>query len=257
LYKQAPPFGTFGRRREAIAELRRQIAVIDDLSLNCLTGLSPIAGSDGSADSRSSGLFLAGGHEPTLADCTVFPTTVFLRFMLPLFGVAQEEVLPPQLAEWFSFVASTPVGARIVREVEAPLHGWQAKGRWATILGAGVRDAADPSPAESFQSARAPGSLVYEDEHCTAFRDLAPQAPTHVLVAPKRREGLTSLRAASEEHRELLGHLLLAAGKVAAQEGLLDQGYRVVVNDGAAVGQTVPHLHLHLLGGRPLSWPPG
>lgn len=99
-----------------------------------------------------------------------------------------------------------------------------------------------------------PADIVYEDERCLAFRDVRPQAPVHVLVIP--RQELPSLAAAQPADEALLGHLLLVAGKVAADLGL-GRGYRVVINTGDDGGQTVHHLHLHVLGGRPLAWPPG
>jgi len=88
-----------------------------------------------------------------------------------------------------------------------------------------------------------------------AFRDLNPQAPTHVLVIP--RKPIPTLNDLEEGDAELVGKLFLAARKVAAQEGIDGAGYRVVINCNAAAGQTVFHLHLHLLGGRPMRWPPG
>lgn len=99
-----------------------------------------------------------------------------------------------------------------------------------------------------------PAQVVYEDEQVLGFKDINPQAPVHVLLVPK--EHLPSLREAGEGHADLLGRLLLAARKVAEQLGLAD-GYRVVTNCGARAGQSVFHLHLHLLGGRDFSWPPG
>ncbi|MDP6202583.1 MAG: histidine triad nucleotide-binding protein [Prochlorococcus sp.] len=98
-----------------------------------------------------------------------------------------------------------------------------------------------------------PCDEVYSDQHCLAFRDIQPQAPVHVLVIP--RKPLESLRSAEEENAELLGHLLLVAARVAKQEGLDD--FRTVINTGAEAGQTVFHLHVHLIGGRPQAWPPG
>ena len=98
-----------------------------------------------------------------------------------------------------------------------------------------------------------PADRVYEDEQCIAFRDVQPQAPVHLLVIP--RQHLASLAEASPENQALLGHLLLVAAKVAQEAGLTD--WRTVINSGAAAGQTVFHLHLHVLGGRPLQWPPG
>ena len=98
-----------------------------------------------------------------------------------------------------------------------------------------------------------PCDAVYSDEQCLAFRDVAPQAPVHVLVIP--RQPITQLSEASEEHAALLGHLLLVAARVARQEGL--SAFRTVINSGAEAGQTVFHLHVHVIGGRPLAWPPG
>ncbi|XP_042879433.1 uncharacterized HIT-like protein Synpcc7942_1390 isoform X1 [Penaeus japonicus] len=99
-----------------------------------------------------------------------------------------------------------------------------------------------------------PADIVYEDEKCLAFRDISPQAPTHILVIPKKR--LAMLTDATEEDNALLGHLLLTANKVAAQEKL-DNGFRIVINNGKDGAQSVYHLHLHILGGRQMSWPPG
>ncbi|MEB3261360.1 MAG: histidine triad nucleotide-binding protein [Cyanobacteriota bacterium] len=98
-----------------------------------------------------------------------------------------------------------------------------------------------------------PCDQVYADERCIAFRDVAPQAPVHLLVIP--REHVVNLADAQDSQAELLGHLLLVAARVARQEGL--DAFRTVINSGAAAGQTVFHLHVHVLGGRPLSWPPG
>lgn len=99
-----------------------------------------------------------------------------------------------------------------------------------------------------------PADIVYEDDLCLAFRDIHPQAPTHVLVIPKRE--IASLADAAETDAPLLGHLLIAAQKVAKQLGLTN-GYRTVLNCGRDGGQSVDHLHVHVLGGRSLSWPPG
>ena len=99
-----------------------------------------------------------------------------------------------------------------------------------------------------------PATIVYEDDDVLAFRDLAPKAPTHVLLIPRKH--VDSLDHAVPADRELLGRLLLAAKAVAAQDGLGD-GYRVVTNVGPAAGQSVLHLHFHVLGGRPMAWPPG
>ena len=99
-----------------------------------------------------------------------------------------------------------------------------------------------------------PADIVHEDELCLGFRDITPQAPTHILVIPKKP--IPTLADAGTEDKELLGHMLLTVKLIAEQEGLGD-GYRVVINTGKDGGQTVFHLHMHLLGGRSLSWPPG
>jgi histidine triad (HIT) family protein len=115
-----------------------------------------------------------------------------------------------------------------------------------------------PEPAKDTIFARIlrgeiPCNEVYADELCLAFRDVAPQAPVHVLVIP--REPIPRLEEASADQQSLLGHLLLVAAKVARDEGLA--GFRTVINSGAEAGQTVFHLHVHVIGGRPLAWPPG
>jgi histidine triad (HIT) family protein len=98
-----------------------------------------------------------------------------------------------------------------------------------------------------------PTDLVYEDDRALAFADIHPQAPTHLLVIP--RKPIPRLSRSEDEDGDLLGHLLLVARRVAREAGLED--FRLVVNDGAGAGQTVFHLHVHVLGGRPLGWPPG
>lgn len=95
--------------------------------------------------------------------------------------------------------------------------------------------------------------LVYEDDRALAFRDVNPQAPVHLLVIP--RQPIARLSESTDDDTELLGHLCRVAAQVAREAGLED--FRVVVNDGAGAGQSVFHLHLHVIGGRPLSWPPG
>lgn len=100
-----------------------------------------------------------------------------------------------------------------------------------------------------------PADIVYEDEDVVAFRDIGPQAPTHVLVIP--RKPIPTLNDLEPEDAELIGKLFLAAKEIAAREGIADAGYRTLINCNAAAGQTVYHLHLHLLGGRPMQWPPG
>jgi histidine triad (HIT) family protein len=99
-----------------------------------------------------------------------------------------------------------------------------------------------------------PAKIVHEDDHCLAFHDVNPQAPTHVLVIPKKE--IPSLAQLSADDQALVGHLLLVAQRLAGDLGLAN-GYRVVVNCGPDGGQSVDHLHFHLLGGRQLKWPPG
>ena len=100
-----------------------------------------------------------------------------------------------------------------------------------------------------------PAELVHQDEHCIVIRDVNPQAPTHVLVIP--REHMESLDEAAVRDEAQLGHLLRVAARVANNEGHGDSGYRTVINTGAGAGQSVFHLHVHVLGGRPMLWPPG
>ena len=100
-----------------------------------------------------------------------------------------------------------------------------------------------------------PAKILFEDADLLAFHDINPGAPTHVLIIPKQH--LTSLSDGAAEHTELFGKLLLAAGRVAALTGLSQGGYRVVANTGPDAGQSVHHLHLHVLGGRAMGWPPG
>jgi histidine triad (HIT) family protein len=100
-----------------------------------------------------------------------------------------------------------------------------------------------------------PSKAVLENEHAYAFHDIHPGAPTHVLVVPKKH--IVGIHEAGPDDAGLLGHLMLTAREVAAQLGLHEKGYRVVVNNGPDAGQSVFHLHVHVLAGRPLAWPPG
>ena len=100
-----------------------------------------------------------------------------------------------------------------------------------------------------------PASIVYEDDRVLAFKDINPGAPMHVLIVPKKP--IPRIAEARAEDQEVLGHLLLKAAEVARQLGLTQGGYRLVINNGPDAGESVPHLHLHILGGRRLAWPPG
>ncbi len=101
-----------------------------------------------------------------------------------------------------------------------------------------------------------PCDLVYEDELCMAFKDINPVAKFHVLLIPKKKDGLVHLQDAQDKNKDILGHLMVVVSKI-AQENNLQEGFRVVVNDGKFGGQTVDHLHLHIIGGQQLFWPPG
>jgi histidine triad (HIT) family protein len=102
-----------------------------------------------------------------------------------------------------------------------------------------------------------PADIIFEDDLCLAFRDINPQSPVHFLVIPKDKVGLNRLSSATPEHKQLLGHLMYTAQQVALQEGLGTDGFRVVINDGSNGAQSVYHLHLHVMGGRQMQWPPG
>ncbi|MCG8412672.1 MAG: histidine triad nucleotide-binding protein [Pseudomonadales bacterium] len=100
-----------------------------------------------------------------------------------------------------------------------------------------------------------PADIVYQDADVTAFRDINPAAPTHILVIPNKH--IAAINEASAEDQALLGKLLLVANQIAEQEGLAEDGFRYVINTGGHGGQTVFHIHLHILGGRQMDWPPG
>lgn len=100
-----------------------------------------------------------------------------------------------------------------------------------------------------------PASIIYEDENVIAFRDIHPMAPVHILIIPRRH--IPSLKETEEKDITILGQLTYLAKIIAEKEGINTRGYRLVINSGAAAGQSVPHIHLHLLGGRSMHWPPG
>jgi histidine triad (HIT) family protein len=99
-----------------------------------------------------------------------------------------------------------------------------------------------------------PAKIEHEDEHCIVIHDIDPQAPTHLLVVPK--QVIPRIAVASPGEQSLIGHLLLTAATMAEKQGL-EKGFRIVINNGKEGGETVPHLHVHVLGGRPMAWPPG
>eukprot|EP00565_Helicotheca_tamesis_P007435 CAMPEP_0185729160 /NCGR_PEP_ID=MMETSP1171-20130828/4499_1 /TAXON_ID=374046 /ORGANISM="Helicotheca tamensis, Strain CCMP826" /LENGTH=140 /DNA_ID=CAMNT_0028397937 /DNA_START=161 /DNA_END=583 /DNA_ORIENTATION=+ len=115
--------------------------------------------------------------------------------------------------------------------------------------------AGPPTVFDKILSGEWSSDKVYEDDDAFAFRDINPQAPTHILVIPKKRDGLTSLSNAREDQKSLLGHLMYVAQSVGKKE--CPDGFRLVVNDGKDGAQSVYHLHIHILGGRQMGWPPG
>lgn len=108
---------------------------------------------------------------------------------------------------------------------------------------------------ERIAAGEIPARVVRKDDDVLAIRDINPQAPVHILVVP--RKPIPRIGLAGEDDAELLGKLLLAAREIAREEGIEESGYRVVINNGPHAGESVPHLHVHLLGGRPMDWPPG
>ena len=257
LYKPAPPFGAFGSRSAAIKELISQLAVAEDLC-------------------DADGPYLTGA-EFSLADAALFPTLVFVVDMLQKFDegfvhggeaptsaprdAAAEALGPKLLAYWAHMTTKDAEAMRVLEEIRSGLAPWEqpndrwGSDRWAKILGAGTRDLAPPTLFDKILAGEIPSEKVYEDDLCYAFRDINPVAPTHVLVIPKKREMLDRLGSATVEHTQVLGALMVAASKVAKQEGLDD--FRLVSNCGESACQSVFHLHLHVIGGRELTWPPG
>jgi histidine triad (HIT) family protein len=108
---------------------------------------------------------------------------------------------------------------------------------------------------EKIRDREIPATFVYEDDRCMCFKDIGPQAPVHLLVVPKTV--IVRINEAAESDESVLGHLLLVAAKVARQEGFAEDGFRLVINNGPNGGEAVPHLHVHVLAGRQLEWPPG
>ena len=112
-----------------------------------------------------------------------------------------------------------------------------------------------PTLFEKICQGEIPAQFVYQDDRCVCFHDVSPQAPTHLLLIP--RKPIARIEQATPEDQALLGHLLLTAGEIARQQGFAENGFRIVINNGSDGGETVPHLHIHMLAGRKLVWPPG
>ena len=136
---------------------------------------------------------------------------------------------------------------------------WDDNGRWDTIWLAGRRDEEPETLFEKIINGDIPANIVKEDDKILAFKDINPAAPAHVLVIPKYRNGLTRLSKATQDQSEILGQLLVAAAEIARDEslGFGENGTRIVINNGRNAGQEVFHLHVHVLGGRAFTWPPG
>ncbi|KAG7350436.1 protein kinase C inhibitor [Nitzschia inconspicua] len=240
LYRAVPPFGGFGDRMEALQEYSRQLYVISKLM-------------------DEDGPYLCG-KDVSLADAAVFPSIVFASFMYPKFehGIVGKPI-PKNIEEWYQRMIDTDSAfQRVHEEIKGALQKWEANGRWDTIWLAGLRDTEPSTIFDKIVAGEIPATVVKEDDKILAFKDINPVAPAHVLVIPKLRRGLTRLSEASPEHYEILGRLMVAAGEIAKDESLgFGNGARIVVNDGPEAGQEVFHLHVHVLGGRAFSWPPG
>jgi glutathione S-transferase len=189
LYKPAPPFGTFGTRKDAIADVVKQLQIINDLVID-------------------EGLYLCGEHV-SLADATLFPTTVFAAHMLPKFGV--EPALPAKLAKWYEQVAVQDADfTKVQQEIMSGLDAWEEGNRWDPLLGAGWRDTEPATLFDKILSGEIPAAIVDQpDDKVLAFKDINPAAPAHVLVIPKDRNGLTRIGKATAEHTEILGRLMV------------------------------------------------
>jgi histidine triad (HIT) family protein len=125
----------------------------------------------------------------------------------------------------------------------------------AQAAGAGAADTGAPTIFDKILSGEWSSDKVFEDDRVLAFRDVNPQAPVHILVIPKYRNGLTALSKAQANQKELLGHLMYVATEIANKE--CPNGFRIIINDGVDGAQSVMHLHLHIMGGRQMGWPPG
>ena len=241
LYKPASrlPLGDYADRKSALAAYRKHLNIIE-----------------GFMGDDEDTTFLCG-EEVSLADATLFPSLVFASYMLPKFDEDlnnPQEPLPPKLKKYFDNLRTNDeVFKKVYDEIMDPLvNSWEAKNhRWDTIWLAGQRDPAPGTLFDKIIAGDIPASIVKEDEHILAFKDINPLAPAHILVIPKDRNGLTALREATVEHTDILGKLLVAAGEIAKDASLgFGDGARIVINDGDDGGQEVKHLHVHVLGGR-------
>jgi len=244
LYKAASrlPVGDYPDRKSAIAAYRKNWNIIEDF-----------LGEEGDGGSST---YLCG-EEVSLADATLFPSAVFATYMLPKFDEENDNSqppLPPKLTAWFDNLRTNDdVFSKVYDEINNVLvNSWEGKNhRWDDIWLAGLRDTAPGTLFDKIISGDIPATVVKEDDHILAFKDINPLAPAHILVIPKDRNGLTNLRQATAEHTDILGRLLVAAGEIAKDESLgFGDGARIVINDGPDGGQEVMHLHVHVVGGR-------
>jgi diadenosine tetraphosphate (Ap4A) HIT family hydrolase/glutathione S-transferase len=244
LYKAKPPFGIHGTRIDALQELMRQLRIIEDLMVG--------------PPNVENGPYYLCGNDVSLADATIYPTMVFVSYMLPKFDME----VPKKLDDWYNQITKYDADfLKVQQEIHGTLQVWETTNhRWDTIFGAGWRDVEPTTLFDQIIAGTIPATIVDQaDDKVLAFRDIQPAAPAHVLLIPKQRYGLTQLSKATLEHTEILGRLLVAAASIARDEsiGFGPNGCRIVINDGPDGGQEVMHLHVHLLGGRPMSWPPG
>jgi len=205
---------------------------------------------DDCIDDSKDGVYLLG-KDVSLADATLFPTMVFAKAMIPKFD--DEKVFPKKIGEWFDgVIAADEDFAKVYEEMMGGIRSWEQNKRWDTIHQAGKRDTNPPTIFDKIIAKQIPSTIVYETDDVLAFKDINPVAPAHVLVIPKDRDGLSGLRVSSPDHVEILGKLLVAAGEIARDEslGFGSGGARFVINDGEDAGQEVPHLHVHVIGGR-------
>ena len=240
MYRASGPFGMFGTRKDAIAEYTKQLNVIETMI-------------DGNDDE---GIYLCGS-EVSLADATLFPSCVFAAYMLSKFDV--NPPLPPRMTQWFNLLKEQDATfTKIYDEIMDAFKAWEERERWSALLGAGVRDEDPATLFDKIIAGDIPATVVKETDKALAFKDINPAAPAHVLVIPKDRNGLTRLGKATNEHADILGHLMVVAAEVSRDKELgFGDGARIVINDGPDGGQEVMHLHIHVIGGRSMQWPPG
>jgi diadenosine tetraphosphate (Ap4A) HIT family hydrolase/glutathione S-transferase len=225
-------------RKSTLLDYRRHINIIEGFISN---------------DDEDCGPYLCG-TEVSLADATLFPSAVFASYMLPKFDDMDQPPLPPKLTKWFNGLRTNDeTFTKVYNEImDTLVHTWEeGNHRWDSIWLAGIRDTSPSTIFDKILSGVIPADIVRQDEYTLAFRDINPQAPAHVLIIPKDRNGLTSLRKATTEHTTILGRLLLVASDIVNDTSLgFGDGARIVINDGADGGQEVYHLHVHVLGGR-------